>query len=146
MDSNLIYLTQTDTTVGFLSKDSVKLAKTKQRIEGKQFLEVVNSFKILKTKVNIPKKDRKFIRNSKQTTFIYPNNLAIRVIKNNIHNNFLDKFNYCYSSSANKSGENFNIDFSIKNCDIIIFNKSDFKETSSSKIYKLNKKRRVKIR
>ena len=80
MDKNLIYLTQTDTTIGFLSNDFRKLNKIKQRKENKKTLQVVSSFKDLKQYVRVPKKFKRYLRNSKKTTFIYQNGDAFRVV------------------------------------------------------------------
>jgi tRNA A37 threonylcarbamoyladenosine synthetase subunit TsaC/SUA5/YrdC len=147
MDKNLVYLTQTDTTVGFLSFDEAKLSLIKKRDKKQKNLMALDSFKILKTYVNIPKKFRKLIRNSKNTTFIYKNSKSFRVVdKNSNHHRFIKKFSSLYSTSANKTKKDFNINFAFNNCDIAIFSKDDFFQTKPSKIYKLYKNKLLKIR
>ena len=80
MDKNLIYLVQTDTTVGFSSFDDEKLSNVKQRAINQKNLKTVDSFSSLKEFTRVPKKYRKIVRNSKKTTFIYPNSNSFRVI------------------------------------------------------------------
>jgi tRNA A37 threonylcarbamoyladenosine synthetase subunit TsaC/SUA5/YrdC len=147
VDKNKVYLTQADTTVGFLSNDDKKLATIKNRDSSQKTLRVVDSFRTLKTYTHIPKKYKKLIRNSKNTTFIYPNGESFRVIdKNNQHYKFIKKFGILYSTSANKNGENFNEDFAIMNCDIEVLNDKKYLQSNSSNIIKVNNKSLIKVR
>ncbi len=147
MDSTNIYLTQTDTTVGFLSSDDKKLASIKQRDIIKKTLRVVDSFKTLKTHTRIPKNKRKLIRNSKFTTFIYPNNDSFRFVnKNCLHHKFIKKFGTLYSTSANVTNEKFNLEFAVEKCDIEVLNDVEYFDTHSSKILKITKNKLIKIR
>lgn len=146
MDCSLVYLTQTDTTVGFLSSDDKKLSKTKQRDLTKKTLQVVDSFQTLQNNIRVPKHFRKLVRNSSKTTFIYPSKKAFRVVDDNLkHHSFLKKFHTLYSTSANLTQNSFNEDFAINNADIIVFNDT-FKESTPSSIYMLSKLRKKKIR
>ena len=147
MDSSLIYLVQTDTTVGFLSLDDKKLSNIKQRDTKQKILQVVDSFKTLNRFTRVPKLQRKKVRNSTKTTFIYPNGLSFRVVgKESLHHNFINKFHFLYSTSANETKKEFNKQFAIKNSDIIIYNKYNFSQNKSSTIYKINNKRIKRIR
>ncbi len=146
MQSSLVYLTQTDTTVGFLSSDDKKLSLIKQRDSNKKTLQVVDSFQTLQSCTRIPKRFRKEIRKSKKTTYIYPNKKAFRVVDiSSIHHQFIKKFNLLYSTSANITENNFNEEFAINNADIIIYN-GKFQETTSSSIYLLTKNKKKRIR
>ena len=80
MDSSLVYLVQTDTTVGFSSLNDEKLSFIKQRPTSKKILHTVDSFKTLTKNARVPKSFRKRVRNSKRTTFIYPNTKSFRVL------------------------------------------------------------------
>ena len=147
MNPSLIYLTQTDTTVGFLSQDDKKLSGAKQRDTNQKVLQVVNSFNTLKQFVRVPKKHRKFIRNSKTTTIIYPNKLAFRVVdKNSLHQRFINKFSRMYSTSANKTKNKFDEHYAILNSDIVVYTRNNFAETQASSIYKINRDKIKKIR
>ncbi len=78
MDSSLVYLVQTDTTVGFSSSNDEKLSLIKQRPTSKKILHTVDSFKTLNQNTRIPKRFRRVIRNSKKTTYVYPNLKSFR--------------------------------------------------------------------
>ncbi|HIE35312.1 MAG TPA: Sua5 YciO YrdC YwlC family protein [Campylobacterales bacterium] len=143
---NSVYLVQTETTVGFLSQDSSKLAKIKNRPQNKPFLISVDSFKWLKKFSRAPNRFKKFIRRSKKTTFIYPNNRAIRVVKDKRHTLFLNRFGWIYSTSANRSNQKFEKEFATKSVDIIVEDNRGFFEGTPSKIFKLKKNRIKRVR
>ncbi|MEA3289232.1 MAG: Sua5 YciO YrdC YwlC family protein [Campylobacterota bacterium] len=147
MDHSLVYLVQTDTTAGFLSSDDIKLSRTKQRDPKQKILQVVDSFDTLKSKTRVPNRFKNKIRRSKCSTFIYPNSLSFRVVdKNSHHSRFIKKFKSLYSTSANKTKVNFDIDYAYTNSDIVLYNSLEFKETKSSSIYKVNNSCIKKIR
>ena len=106
MDKNLVYLVQTDTTVGFSSSNDEKLSSIKQRPKSQKILQTLDSFKTLKSMARVPKNFRKRVRNSTKSTFIYPNLKSFRVIpKENSFYSFISKFKNSYSTSANLTGE-----------------------------------------
>jgi len=147
MNSSLVYLTQTDTTVGFLSKDSAKLSRIKQRSSTQKVLQVVDSFRTLSKYTRVPKRFAKMVRRAKQTTFIYPNSLSFRVVdRNSLHHNFIVKHKIIYSTSANKTKQKYDKEFAIQNSDIIVYNTKEFFEQNSSSIYKLGRYKLKKIR
>ena len=145
LDDSVI-LIQTDTTVGFISKNQDNLKFKKQRPSGKEFLKATSSFKRLNSFVRVPKKFRRFVRLSDKTTFIYNNSISIRVVKYGKHHSFLKNYGNFFSSSANLSGHNFQKDISIKLADIIYKDERGFSESVPSKIYKLSKIKILKIR
>jgi len=147
LDKSLVYLVQTDTTVGFLSSDNIKLSKIKKRPINQKILTVVDSFKTLKLKARIPKKHKKFIRKSRFTTIIYPNLASFRVVdKNNSHNSFIKRFKYLFSTSANITKKDFDEEFAVNSSDIVLYTKDGFAQTKSSSIYKINKNKIKKVR
>ena len=147
MNSSLVYLVQTDTTVGFSSFDDEKLSSLKQRPSSKKILHTVDSFKTLKKNTRIPKNFRKKVRNSKKTTFIYPNGMSFRVVlKDSDFYDFIHKFGILYSTSANKTAEKFDKDFATIGADILVEDKKGFYETTASTIIKLSKRTLKKIR
>lgn len=144
MDSNKVYLVQTDTTVGFLSNDPYRLSTTKKRNPNQKILRAVDSFKTLQKFVRVPKQFKKQVRNSKKTTFIYSNGESFRVVdRDNKHQNFLQKHHVLYSTSANITRQEFNEEYAIDKSDIVIFTKDGFSNKTSSKIYKIN---RIKVK
>jgi len=142
----MIYLVQTDTTVGFLSPSITLLAKAKQRAEQKPFLITTNSLHRVKQLSRTPKIHKKKVRKSKKTTFIYPNKKAIRVVRDTKHMLFLRKFDYLYSSSANKNKENFSLEYAKDKSDVIVEDSRGFSENQPSQLIKLGKKTLEKIR
>jgi tRNA A37 threonylcarbamoyladenosine synthetase subunit TsaC/SUA5/YrdC len=142
---DLVYLAQSDTTVGFLSQNSDKLYEIKSRHRGKPFIKVCDSLTTLKTLTRVPKAHRKMVRNSKKTTFVYKKD-AIRVVKDKEHLRFLSKLRWCYSTSANLSGSSFDRDFAIKSADVLVCDIRGFFETTASKIYKLNRTKLKRLR
>jgi len=144
--NNLIFLTQTDTTVGFLSKNPKILNIAKKRDENQKILKVVPSFKELKEETRVPKRFSRVVRYSKKTTFIYPNKDSFRVVFDASHKQFLEKFGSFYSTSANENKKSFDLDYAILQTDCIVEDSRGFFESSPSKIYKINSKTIKKIR
>ena len=147
MNSSLVYLVQTDTTVGFSSSSDERLSEVKQRPKSKKILHTVDSFKTLKEHTRIPKKFRKQVRKATRTTFIYPNLKSFRVVnKEDNFYDFIHKFNILYSTSANLTGKNFQKEFAHNVCDVVVIDKNNFSETTASKIIKLTKTSKKRIR
>ncbi len=147
MDTNLIYLVQTDTTVGFSSANDEKLATVKRRPKSQKILQTLDSFATLKKFTRVPKNHRKRVRNSKKSTFIYPNMNSYRVVdRNDNFYSFIKKFKAHYSTSANHTKKSFEKDFALANSDVIVSSKEGFSEKVSSSIYLLKKSKIKKIR
>ena len=104
---NLLYLAQTDTTIGFISQDATKIDQAKKRLPNKHYIRTVNSLATLQKFSRVPNRHKNRVRRSKQTTFIIPNGLSFRVIKECEHNLLLDRLEWAYSSSANLSGAEY---------------------------------------
>jgi len=146
MNPNKIYLTQTDTTVGFLSQDKTKLNKIKNRPLNQPVLREVDTLKTLKEFVRIPKKYKNQVRRSKKTTFIFPNAESYRVVKDLKHLEFLKKFKWMYSTSANEHGKRFDEVWAREQADIILEDKRGLFEGEPSSIFKLSKNKIKRIR
>ena len=146
-NKNLVYLAQTDTTAGLLSKDYKRLNRIKGRPEHQPVLKEVASLETLQSFVRVPKKFRREIRNSKRITYIYlPTKNAIRVVNEGLHHLFLKKFQWLYSTSANPSGKPFNLEWSKIKADVIVEDKRGFFESFPSFIIIIGKKNRRKVR
>jgi len=141
-----VYLVQTDTTVGFLSKSKKALIRAKERSPKNPFLITTAFHKVQNSISRTPKKYKKLVRRSKKTTFIYPNKKAIRVVKDDVHIDFLKEFDFLYSSSANKTNEKFDRDYAYTKADIIIEDNRGLYESLPSAIMKIGKKTLKKIR
>ncbi len=146
MNPNLVYLAQTDTTVGFLSQSITALAKAKRRDPGQPFLICVESLKKQKRFVRTPRRFKKEVRRSKKSTFLYPNRKALRIVFDTPHHDFLKQFDFLYSSSANESGKAFELSYAVKAADVIVEDARGFYEGRASKIYRIGKTKKIKLR
>ena len=141
-----VILTQTDTTVGFSSQNSQKLYEIKSRKSTKPFIKVYNNFKSFLAHGNrIPKNKKNLVRRSSKTTFIVKDR-AFRVAQSSLNSQILKDVTWYYSTSANKSKENFNRDFCETKADIIIEDINGLTEKSSSTLIKINSIKKRKIR
>lgn len=141
-----VILTQTDTTVGFLSQDVQKLYEIKSRPSVKPFIKVYKDFKsFLSDGKRVVKNRKNLVRRSKKTTFII-NDFSFRVAPFSLDSQILRDFSWFYSTSANKSSEKFERSFCESKADIIIEDIDSLIEKESSSLIKLNSLKRRKLR
>ena len=144
--NNLVILTQTDTTVGFVSQDANQLYKIKSRNTSKPFIKIYSSFKnFLACGNRVPHAKKNMIRRSQKTTFIVKNK-AFRISKDNLNSQILRDMRWHYSTSANQSKKNFQREFCEDKADIIIEDKQGLYENSSSSLFKINNVKQLRIR
>lgn len=146
MNPDLVYLAQTETTAGFLSQNADALSCIKSRPQGKSFLISVDSFQTLRSFTRVPQTHKNHIRRAKKTTFAYPCGLAIRVVKDEAHLQFLKKLKWSYSTSSNPSGKGFDEAFAEERADVIVYTSKGFFESKPSSIYRLGKVKMRKLR
>ena len=84
----MIYLAQSDTTAGLLSQDKAKLNVLKGRAKDKPCVITVASLCVLKGFARVSKAHKALVRRSKKTSFIYPNGLCLRCVKDARHAKF----------------------------------------------------------
>jgi tRNA A37 threonylcarbamoyladenosine synthetase subunit TsaC/SUA5/YrdC len=137
-----IFLTNTDTTIGFISKSKEALDIAKSRASNKEYITAISSFKALNRRV--PKEFKNIVRRSKKTTFILNSKFSFRVVKNRRHLLLINRLNSAFTTSANKSNFAFNYDFALDKANVVIYPLDKLK--SASKIYKLGKTRIKRIR
>jgi len=135
----LVYLVQTDTTVGFLSDSKEELAKAKNRPLSLPFITTVSSLKGLKKLRRVPKNHKTLIRRAKKTTFIFDKKLSIRVIKDKRHKSFVDRFEFIYSSSANEHKKAFDFDFAMQKADLVVYDTKEFYNSTPSKMLRVGR-------
>lgn len=140
----MIYLVQTDTTAGFLSKNLSEINSAKKRALNQPCLITTASFCELKQIARVPKKFKNLVRKARKTTFIYPNLQSVRVVKDDKHSEFLRVHGWMYSSSANLHNQNFDLAYAKSVADEVIGD--NFAQSKPSKIYKLHKTKIKKIR
>ena len=146
MNPDLVYLAQTETTAGFLSQNMDAIARIKNRPLGKPFLISVDSLKTLRSFTRVPKAHKTRVRRANKTTFAYPYGLAIRVVKDEAHLQFLRKLKWSYSTSSNPSGKSFDEAFATEKADGVLFTDKNFFEDKPSSIYRLGKAKMRKLR
>ncbi len=141
-----IILTQTDTTVGFVSQDANKLFSIKSRDSSKTFIIVYSSLShFLNDNNRVPFKRRNLVRRSKKISFIIKNK-AFRIAKTTLDSKILKNLKWNYSTSANQSGKKFDLKFCEHKTDIIIQDKNGLHENSSSSLFKINNTTQVRLR
>lgn len=147
----MLYLAQTDTTAGFLSKDFKEINKAKKRALNTPCILTTALFSELLHFVRVPKVHKNLVRKAKKTSFIYPKALqtmAWRVINSGKHSEFLREVGYLYSSSANLHGKEFDEktakQITLENGGKIIDEK--LFSRPASRIFKLSRTKKAKIR
>jgi len=140
-----LFLTPTDTTIGFVSQDSFKIDRAKKRKPNKHYIRVVDSLKTLKSFTRVPTSHKNRLRRAKKTTFIMPNGLSFRLVKGTEHNLLLDRLHWLYSSSANLSGAEYDEAYAKARAEVIVtFPKK--RSGRASTIYRLGQKNMKVIR
>jgi tRNA A37 threonylcarbamoyladenosine synthetase subunit TsaC/SUA5/YrdC len=141
-----IILTQTDTTVGFLSQSSQKLSEIKSRNSKKAFIKVYSSFSKLRDDFKrVPRSKRNLVRRSHRTTFIVKNR-SFRVASPSLNSQVLRELHWNYSTSANAAGKNFEREFCESKADIIIEDNNGLRENSASKLIKISQYKTRRLR
>jgi len=140
-----LILAQTDTTVGFLSKNITSLLEAKQRGAAKSFIEVVATQSFITSKIAIPKVAKKLVRRGSRTTFVIKGR-SFRISKNQLHNLLLEKIEPIYSTSANLTEKKFSKKYAETISDIIVSDSRGIKEDIPSRILKIANKKIVRIR
>jgi len=137
MLNSKVFLTQTDTIIGFISQDADKLTAIKRRPPHKHYIKAVNTLQTLKMFTRVPTLHKNRVRRAKKTTFIMPNGLSYRVVKDKHHLHLLNRLKWAYTTSANLSNEAYDEAFARKSADVIVL---PLKETQqSSNIFQLGK-------
>ncbi len=144
--SKKVFLTPTDTTIGFISKSSSCLDIVKKRPSDKEYITALSSLEKLKSLTRVPQKYKNQVRRANRSTFIFPNGNSYRLVKNIQHKNLIDKLEETYTTSANISGEEYNKIFAEDNADIIISFSKLNKNSEASNIFRITIKSIKRIR
>jgi tRNA A37 threonylcarbamoyladenosine synthetase subunit TsaC/SUA5/YrdC len=144
MLKNKVFLTQTDTTLGFVSQSLHKLNQIKKRPPSKHYIKALNSLHTLQTFTRVPLKHRKQVRRATKSTFIMPNGFSYRIVRDSHHLLLLNRFKWIYTTSANLSGQTYDESFAKANADVIITPLWSLQQASS--IFKLGKRKIQRIR
>ncbi|MFC3848308.1 N6-threonylcarbamoyl adenosine t(6)A37 modification in tRNA [Helicobacter baculiformis] len=143
--TSALFLAQSDTTAGFFGTDSNALNRTKNSPPHKPLLQVVASLRALP--VRVPQIHRHFVRH-KRGSFIYPTMppRGYRVIRDPRVLGFVIFFDVLYSTSANPSGANFNLEWARENASITLEDRHGLYQAPPSAIFKLSRTRKKRLR
>lgn len=137
MLKDLVFLTQTDTTIGFVSQNAEKLTAIKQRPPHKHYIKALPSLQALKSFTRVPDNHKNRIRRAKKTTFIMPDGDSYRVVRNRHHLLLLNRLGWAYTTSANLSAEAYDESFAKESADVVIAPLKQ--QNAASNIYKVGK-------
>ncbi len=140
-----IYLTQTDTTVGLLSCDAIRLAEVKDRPSAQPFLKACGRLAQTVRIGRVPPRFRPMVRRSEKTSFILPNGRSFRRVTGP-HADFLELTGPCYTTSANLHGRPLDTTWAKGAADVVIEGPEGLHEGPPSTIWRLGRKKRVKRR
>ncbi len=143
---DLVFLTQTDTTMGFISQSAQRLTQIKQRPPHKHYIKALPSLQTLTSLVRVPEKYKNQVRRAKSTSFIFPDGNSYRVIREKRHLALIRKLSWAYTTSANISGEDFNEKFAVDAADVIVGYPDSNTKNNASSVLKLNNLRMLRLR
>jgi len=144
MLKDLVFLTQTDTTIGFVSQNAERLTAIKQRPPHKHYIKAVNSLQTLKNFTRVPSSHKNRVRRAKKSTFIMPNSYSYRVVRDEHHLLLLNRLQWAYTTSANLSNLSYDETFAKEAADVIISPLQGKQQASN--IYKLGRTSIKRIR
>ncbi len=130
-----VFLTQTDTTIGFVSQNEERLTAIKQRPPHKHYIKAVDSLRTLKEFTRVPSSHKNRVRRALKTTFVMPDGHSYRVVKDKHHLLLLNRLKWAYTTSANLSNQPYDEQFAKEAADVIITPLKEVKQAST--IYKL---------
>jgi tRNA A37 threonylcarbamoyladenosine synthetase subunit TsaC/SUA5/YrdC len=129
-----------------LSQDAQSLYEIKSRPSSKPFIKVYKDFKTFKKEGKRVVNNRKnLVRRSKKTTFII-DDFSFRVAPFALNSEIFRDNSWFYSTSANRSGEKFGRDFCESKADIIVENTDGLAEREPSRLMKINRAKRRRLR
>lgn len=141
-----VILTQTDTTVGFVSQNALKLAQIKSRDSNKPFIKVYPHFHfLLQDGIRIPNRYKRVVRKARKSSFIVKG-VSFRVAPYPLHSAILRNMQWSYSTSANEQGKEYSRRFCEEKADIIVEDQKGLHENHASQLYKINNSKRVRLR
>jgi len=140
-----VYLAQTDTTVGFVGPDAAALAQAKGRPASRPMLKALPDLRAVSDVGRVPPAHRRRVRRAGASSFILPNGRSFRVIKGP-HRALVTRLGGCYTTSANRHGEGFDEAYAREAADVWVETAEGYREKPPSAIWRLGRKKAVKVR
>jgi tRNA A37 threonylcarbamoyladenosine synthetase subunit TsaC/SUA5/YrdC len=140
-----VYLTATDTTIGFVSQDSDRLDAIKGRPPHKHYITALPSLSALRARTRVPATHANRVRRARHTTFILPDGRSWRIIPHGTHHELIARLGWAYTTSANPSGRPYDEAWARTRADIVI-EPLDAIAKHPSRIIRLGYTRRMRVR
>jgi tRNA A37 threonylcarbamoyladenosine synthetase subunit TsaC/SUA5/YrdC len=115
-----VYLTATDTTVGFVSQNAERLDAIKGRPPHKHYITALPSLRALRERTRVPARHANRVRRAKRTTFILPDGRSWRIVPDGTHHDLIARLGWAYSTSANPSGKAYDAAWARAQADVVI--------------------------
>ena len=141
----MIYLTSTDTIVGFVSRDCRRLNEIKSRPIEQPCIMAIASLSALREHTRIPIAHRCRVRRSKRTTFVLPNGRSYRIIRDSSHSKLIRELQWAYTTSANPHTKPYDEQWAKTKADIVIYPLIQTHNKPSS-IYRLGHHHLIRLR
>ncbi|WP_292656419.1 Sua5 YciO YrdC YwlC family protein [Nitratifractor sp.] len=141
---HLLFLSDTDTTVGFISKDARRIDRAKQRPPSKHYITALPSLRSLTTLTRIPRSHRRRIRRRRHESYILPSGHSYRIVHNARHLLLLKRLGRAYTSSANLSDAPYEEAYARQAADVIVEPLGP--PRAPSRIYRLGRQKMKRLR
>ena len=140
----LLFLTDTDTTVGFLSRDPEPLDRAKRRHGKKHYITALPSLRSLRDRARVPRPYRLRLRRSRKESYILPSGRSYRIVRDSRHLLLLKRLGWAYTSSANLSGAAYDEEYARRMADVVV--EPLGAPRAPSRIYRLGRRKLRRIR
>ncbi len=140
----LLFLTDTDTTVGFLSRDPELLDRAKRRHGEKHYITALPSLRSLRDRARVPRPYRRRLRRSRKESYILPSGHSYRIVRDPRHLLLLKRLEWAYTSSANLSGAAYDEEYARRVADVVV--EPLGAPRTPSRIYRLGHRKLRRIR
>ena len=140
----LLFLTDTDTTVGFLSKDPTLLDNAKRRHADKHYITALPSLRSLRDRARVPRPYRRRLRRSRKESYILPSGRSYRIVRDARHLLLLQRLGWAYTSSANLSGSAYDEAYARRMADVVVEPLGP--PRTPSRIYRLGRQKMKRLR
>lgn len=120
IDPEMVTLSSTDTTIGFLSQSRTALDRVKGRINSKPYITALPSLYSLRQRVRASKRHHRFLRRARRTSFVFPNGESYRIVRDSRHLLLLRRLGWAYTTSANPAGKPYDEEFARDKADLVV--------------------------
>ena len=141
---HLLFLSDTDTTVGFISQDARRIDRAKKRPAAKHYITALSSLKSLTIRTRIPRAHRRRLRRSRRESYILPSGRSYRIIRDARHLLLLKRLEWAYTSSANLSEAPYDEAYARRVADVVVEPLEP--PRTPSRIYRLGRQKMKRLR